>query len=147
LKGLRKKSIKEFFREYIINSKDSNARLAVSVALGLFIGVTPIWGWQIVTTFGLAHLFKLNKFVAVSASNISLPPVLPFIIFVSYVLGGWAMGVKMSNLHYIHGLGFQWIKENLIQYLLGSLILGFLLAIVLGPLTYLLLALFRKKNV
>ena len=146
-KGLRKKSIREFFMEYVVNSQDSNSKLAMSVALGLFIGVTPIWGWQIVTTFGLAHLFKLNKFVAVTVSNISLPPMLPFIIFLSYLLGGWVMGVEMSNLHYIHGLGFQWIKENLIQYLLGSLILGSLLSLVLGPVTYILLTVFRKKHV
>jgi len=146
-KGLRKKSIREFFMEYIINSKDSNAKLAISVALGLFIGVTPIWGWQIVTTFGLAHLFKLNKFVAVTASNISLPPMLPFIIFLSYLLGGWVMGVNISNLPYVHGLGLQWIKENLVQYLLGSLILGFMLSLALGPVTYLLLTVFRKKHV
>ena len=146
-KGLRKKSIREFFMEYVVNSQDSNSKLAMSVALGLFVGVTPIWGWQIVTTFGLAHLFKLNKFVAVTFSNISLPPMLPFIIFLSYMLGGWVMGVEMSNLHYIHGLGFQWIKENLIQYLLGSLILGFLLSLVLGHVAYILLTVFRKKHV
>ena len=107
----------------------------------------PIWGWQMLAAFGLARLFKLNKFVAVASSNISLPPMLPFIIFLSYLLGGWAMGVSASNLSYIPGLGLQWIKENLIQYLLGSIILGFMLTVVLGPFTYLLLSIFRKRNV
>ncbi|MEI6683630.1 MAG: DUF2062 domain-containing protein [Bacteroidota bacterium] len=145
-RGLRKKTIREFFMEYVVNSTDSNAKLAFSVALGLFMGVTPIWGWQIVTTFGLAHLLKLNKFVAVTVSNISLPPVMPFIIFLSYWMGGLVMGVKMSNLHYTQGLGLHWIKENLVQYLLGSLTFGALLAAVIGPLTYLLLSAFRKKG-
>ena len=146
-KGLRKKSLKEFFMEYIVNSNDSNATLAKSVALGLFIGVTPIWGWQIVTTFGLAHLFKLNKFVAVSASNISLPPMLPFIIFLSYIIGGWILGIDGSNLKYSPGMSLQWIKENLVQYLIGSLILGSVLSVVFGPISYILLRLFRKQHV
>jgi len=145
-RDLRKRSVREFFMEYIVNSTDSNAKLAFSVALGLFMGVTPIWGWQIVTTFGLAHLLKLNKFVAVTVSNISLPPVMPFIIFLSYWLGGLVMGVKMSNLHYTQGPGLQWIKENLVQYLLGSITFGLLLAAVMGPLTYLLLSVFRKEK-
>jgi len=145
-RGLRKKSIREFFNEYILNSSDSNAKLAFSIALGLFMGVTPIWGWQIITTFSLAHLLRLNKFVAVTASNISLPPMLPFVIFLSYFLGGWIMGVKTSNLHYIHGLGLQWIKDNLLQYLIGSLVLGLLLALVFGTVSYFLLAIFRKKD-
>ncbi|MCX6268438.1 MAG: DUF2062 domain-containing protein [Bacteroidetes bacterium] len=144
-KGLRKKSVREFFMEYIVNSNDSNAKLAKSIALGLFIGVTPIWGWQIVTTLGLAHLFKLNKFVAVTASNISLPPMLPFIIFLSYMIGGLAMGVNMSNMNYSPGLSLHWIKENLVQYLIGSLMLGILLVLVFGPISYFLLHSFRKK--
>ncbi len=147
IRGIRKKSIREFFREYIVNSKDTNANLAKSVALGLFIGVAPIWGWQIVTTLGLAHLLRLNKFVAVSASNISLPPMLPFVIFLSYLIGGWVMGAKVSHIQYSEGMGLQWIRENLVQYLLGSIVFGIVLAAVFGPIAYLLLHLFRKKHV
>ncbi|HNY02635.1 MAG TPA: DUF2062 domain-containing protein [Bacteroidales bacterium] len=145
-KGLRKKSLRDFYTEYIVNSQDSNTKLAMSVALGLFIGVTPIWGWQIVATFGLAHVFKLNKFVAVTASNISLPPLLPFIIFISYMLGGWVLGANVSGIHYEHGFGLQWIKENLVQYLVGSILLATLLAAAFGPLSYFLLKIFRKGN-
>jgi glycosyltransferase involved in cell wall biosynthesis len=145
--ALRKKSLREFFAENIINSEDSNAKLAKSVALGLFIGVTPIWGWQIVTTIGLAHLLRLNKFVAVTASNISLPPMLPFVIFLSYLIGGWVLGANVSNMQYSSGLGLQWIRENLVQYVIGSLILGIMLAVVFGPVSHLLLHLFRKKHV
>ncbi len=146
-KGLRKKSLREFFMEYIVNSQDSNAKLAKSVALGLFIGVTPIWGWQILTTIGLAHLFKLNKFVAVTTSNISLPPMLPFVIFFSYIIGGWVLGANTSEMNYHSDIGLQWMKENLVQYLTGSLILGLVLSLTLGPVTYLLLRYFRKKHV
>ncbi len=72
---------------------------------------------------------------------------LPFIIFLSYMIGGWTMGTNVANLKYSPGLGLNWIKENLLQYLVGSLLLGLLLAVVLGPVTYLLLCLFRKKHV
>lgn len=144
--SLRKKSIREFFVEYIVNSRDSNAKLALSVALGLFIGVAPIWGWQILTTIGLAHVFKLNKFVAVTVSNISLPPMLPFVIFLSYLLGGVVMGVEVASVTYSPGLGLEWIKENLLQYLIGSILLGCTLAMVLGPVTYVLLRIFRKNH-
>jgi glycosyltransferase involved in cell wall biosynthesis len=145
--GLRKKSVKEFIMQYIVNSEDSNAKLAKSIALGLFIGVTPIWGWQIVTTLGLAHVFKLNKFVAVTASNISLPPMMPFVIFLSYIMGGWVLGINTSLTHDSSSLGLQWIKENLLQYVTGSVILGGMLAVVFGPVSYVLLNFFRKKNV
>lgn len=147
LKSLRKKSFKELFTEYIVNSGDSNLNLALSVSLGLFIGVMPIWGWQMMAAFGLAQAFKLNKFIAVAASNISIPPMLPLIIFLSYIAGGWILGLNTSGIAYDSAIGLHWIKENLIQYLIGSLILGVGMVLVLGPITYILLSLFRKKNV
>jgi len=145
-KNLRKTSVRQFFRDYIVNNEDSNSKLAKSVALGLFMGVTPIWGWQIVTTIGLAHLLRLNKVVAVTASNISLPPLLPIILFLSYFMGGLVLGSNISGLNYDQGIGFQWIKENISQYLIGSLIFGALLSSVLGFFAYILLSIFRKKQ-
>lgn len=146
IKSLRKRSMKELFTEYVVNSKDSNLSLTLSVSLGLFIGVMPIWGWQMMAAFALAQLFRLNKFIAVAASNISIPPILPLIIFASYMAGGWILGLNTDGIRYDSGMGLHWIKENLIQYLIGSLVLGVALVAVMGPVTYVLLTLFRKKN-
>jgi len=62
-KGLRKKSFREIIREYVINSEDSNSKLAWSVTLGIFIGVSPFWGWQMVVAVSLAHFMRLNRFL------------------------------------------------------------------------------------
>lgn len=145
-RGLSGKSLKQFVKEYLISSNDSNARLATSVALGLFIGVAPIWGWQILTAIGLSHLFKLNKFVTVTASNISLPPMLPFIIFFSYIAGGWILGNPSGNISFNASISFDWIKENILQYVIGSFFLGFLLASVFGPVTFFVLQQLRKER-
>jgi glycosyltransferase involved in cell wall biosynthesis len=145
-RGLSGKSLKQFVKEYLISSNDSNARLAVSIALGLFIGVTPIWGWQILTAIGLSHLFKLNKFVTVTASNISLPPMLPFIIFFSYMAGGWILGSPSGNISFDASINFNWIKENILQYVVGSFFLGILLAAVFGPISFFFLQRLRKER-
>ena len=145
-KGLRKKSFREIIREYVINSDDSNAKLAWSVVLGIFIGVSPFWGWQMVAAVTLAHFFRLNKFIALVASNISIPPIIPIILFCSYAAGGIVLGDELSNLVYTSGITFQWIKQNLIQYILGSFVFGAVLAPVTGLTTYILLLLFRKRE-
>jgi glycosyltransferase involved in cell wall biosynthesis len=144
-KSLRKKSFKGFIKEYVVDSNDSNIRLSLSVALGLFVGITPFWGWQMIIAFGVAYLLKLNKFLTVAASNISLPPLLPFIIFLSYLAGGIVMGVE-NNLSFSSGINFEWIKHNLLQYIVGSFVLGIITAIALGAITFLLLEIFRKKK-
>jgi uncharacterized protein (DUF2062 family) len=38
---------------------------------------------------GLAHVFRLNKPVALLASNISIPPMMPFILYGGLALGHW----------------------------------------------------------
>ena len=145
-KGLRGKSFKQIIREYLIDSSDSNSKLAWSVVLGLFIGVSPFWGWQLVVAVSLAHLLKLNKFIALVSSNISLPPLIPVILFISYMIGGWVLGSDTSSLEYSSSISFEWIKDNLIQYIAGSFVFGAILAPVTGLIVYILLVLFRKKK-
>jgi glycosyltransferase involved in cell wall biosynthesis len=144
-KSLKKKSIRGFIKEYVVDSNDSNSKLSWSVALGLFVGLTPFWGWQLMIAFGVAYLFKLNKFITVAASNISIPPILPFLLILSYFTGGLVLGLE-TKLSSGSGINLEWIKHNLLQYVVGSFILGVIFAIVFGLLTFLLLEIFRKKR-
>jgi len=145
-RDLRKKSMKQFIREYVLDSNDSNTKLAISIAIGLFIGVTPIWGWQMMVAFGIAHMLKLNKFVTLAAANISLPPLVPLILFLSYFSGGLILGMGTSHMNYHSGLTLGWVKHNLFQYIIGSFILGLCLALVFGVSSYILLRIFRKRR-
>ena len=45
--------------------------------LGIFMGIVPIWGYQMLATLFLAHVLKLNKVIAIVAANISIPPMIP----------------------------------------------------------------------
>ena len=145
-KTLRKKSFRAFIQEYFIDSSDSNSKLASSVAIGMFVGVTPVWGFQMLLAFGIAYLFRLNKFVTVAASNISLPPMLPFIIFLSYICGGIVIGNTINGLNFSNGMTLEWVKSNFIQYLIGSVIFGIILALISGAITYFLLESFRNQK-
>jgi glycosyltransferase involved in cell wall biosynthesis len=145
-KTLRTKSFKGFIQEYFINSSDSNEKLAGSVAIGMLVGVTPIWGFQMLLAFGIAYFFRLNKFVTIAASNISLPPMLPVIIFLSYLSGGLVMGNSSDGFNFSNGITLAWVQKNFIQYIIGSFIFGIILALVSGTITYLLLQSFRKQK-
>ena len=145
--ALRKKSIRKFIQEYVINSSDSNMKIAVSVTVGVFIGIIPVWGFQMLVAFGIAYFLKFNKFVTVAASNISMPPMLPLILFLSYITGGLLIGYNKHPLKYSSGITLEWVKENLVQYLVGSIVFGIIAAVVLGMITYFLLRIFRKPQV
>jgi glycosyltransferase involved in cell wall biosynthesis len=147
VKALRKKSIRKFIQEYVVKSKDSNMKIASSVTIGVFIGIIPVWGFQMLVAFGIAYWLKLNKFVAVAASNISIPPILPLILFLSYITGGLIIGYSKNTVNYSSAMTVEWIKGNIVQYLVGSVVFGILAAIVLGTITYFLLRIFRKPQI
>jgi len=147
IRKLNKKSIQEFFRTQITQNKEPNIKITFAVMLGLFMGVAPVWGYQMIIAFALAHILKLNKVIVLVTSNISIPPMIPIIIFASFKTGGFFVEANKLNLRYSSGLSLDLIKDNFIQYIVGSLVFGVILAIVFGIITYILLLIFRKKTV
>ncbi len=145
IRKLNKKNIQEFFRTQITQNKEPNSSITFAVMLGLFMGVAPVWGYQMIIAFALAHILKLNKVIVLVASNISIPPMIPFIIYGSFKMGGLFIESNKLNIVFDKGLSLDLIKDNLIQYIIGSLAFGITLAIIFGFIIYLLLVIFRKR--
>lgn len=148
-RNLKKKSARDFFREYILNSKETNAQITFAIMLGLFIGVAPLWGYQIVLILFFCTLLKLNKVIALVAGHISIPPMIPIILYASYWLGGLLLYGKGGGNSPLLGsqMTFADVKENLFQYVVGSFALGIVLAVVFGLIFYILLTIFRKNGI
>ena len=81
----RKQTLHEIFSE----NAHEPGRLAFAVGLGLFFGIVPLWGVQMATVALVAHKLRLNKAIALVASNISIPPIAPFIIGLGLIIGHW----------------------------------------------------------
>lgn len=137
IRNFKKKSFKRFIKEDVLESDGSNRTKAFSVALGVFIGFSPLWGFHTVLTISLAVLFKLNKVLAFVASNVSIPPFIPFIIAASLFLGAPFVGGN-SNI-FSQELNFDLVKNNLLQYLIGSTILSVSMSILSGVAVFLFL--------
>ncbi len=69
------------------NEHDSPARLAAAVALGLFVGIVPVYGVQTPICVGLASILRVNRLVAVGAAQVSNPLFAPFLIAAGIALG------------------------------------------------------------
>jgi len=138
----RTQDIKQLLWESITDKEKTNLEQALSVALGIFIGISPLWGYHILLTLTLAHFFKLNRILALLACNISIPPMTPLVILLSYNMGGLLVGGANSTTK--EGLNWKFIEENLLQYIVGSISLATLAALVIGIISYVLLVIFRK---
>jgi glycosyltransferase involved in cell wall biosynthesis len=141
----KKKGFKKFFLEDILESSDSNFKKSAAIALGIFIGISPFWGFQTILLFTFAALFKLNKVIAYLASNVSFPPFIPFVIYGSLKMGSYFVS-NDAPLILDSSITLDDIQKNATQYIVGSLILASVLALSVGLLSYLLLTAFSSKK-
>lgn len=130
IRNFKKKSFKRFIKEDVLESDGSNRTKAFSVALGVLVGFSPFWGFHTLLTISLAVLFKLNKVLAFIASNVSIPPFIPFIIAASLFLGAPFVGGNSNILS--QEFNFDLVKNNLLQYLIGSAILSVTMSLISG---------------
>jgi uncharacterized protein (DUF2062 family) len=110
------------------------------------MGIVPIWGFQLVVAIALSILFRLNKALVIVAANISIPPMIPLVIFLSHLTGKIWMGENAQSISFSDEITLQFIHNNVIQYFSGAITLSVIAGIVFGIVTYLMLKLFKKRQ-
>ena len=144
---VNKEKIKRILNDHFLSPHYSAQVNAFSVAFGIFMGIIPIWGFQLIAAISLAILFDLNKPLVIIAANISIPPMIPVIIFASFKTGALWMGHNAMSIGFSRSISLDSIKENLWQYIYGSVTLAVLAGAFLGLLTFIVLKLSDKKRV
>lgn len=134
-RNLKRKGLKRFITEDFLHNHDSPRKKALSIALGVFIGLSPLWGFHTVLVIFLAILFNLNKAIAFAFSNVSIPPLIPFVLYASTLMGNFVLGEHMEYSLSDFSRNFEFFK-NLRTYIIGSFSLAFLTAICFGLLGY-----------
>lgn len=145
LRMLTWENIKKFFDKHIIHSSDSNMRMAAAMGWGIFCGIIPIWGYQMVIAGVTAHFMRLNKVVAIVFSNISIPPMIPFILYGSMVMGAWMLG--MDNIFSLENVSFDNVFESLTQYIVGSVSLAAVAGLAVFAISFLTMVVCKRKRV
>ncbi len=115
----------------------SPARQAWSVALGLFIGATPLFGLHLAMSMGLGWAFRLNRLKIYLAANISNPVIAPFLVTAELQVGSW-----LRRGHFYTTFGFAGVRPLAVtaDLAIGTLVVGCALAVAGGLLTYSVLA-------
>lgn len=149
-----KNDLKKIFMEQITAHNESDEKLSFTLGFGVFMGIVPIWGFQMLVAFFLAQLMKLNKTLVIIAANISLPPLIPFILIGSYWVGGLIVGnsnmkVIIDNFKYVvkgeYRTFFNEMGQSIYQYVIGAFILAVTLGVITFFISYLTIKLTKKK--
>ncbi|MCH5690272.1 DUF2062 domain-containing protein [Niabella sp. W65] len=94
-KFYKNKNWKQELRQMLLKPGESDFQKANAIAFGGFMGIIPIWGFQLLVGVFLAHLLRLNKGLFVLAAHVSVAPMIPVIVF---------SAIKWANLSWEPGL-------------------------------------------
>lgn len=141
-----RKDGRQALHELITNPHETNRTKAVSVGFGVFMGIVPIWGFQMMVALALSFVFRLNKIIVLVAANISIPPMIPLILYLSHLTGKIWMGSAAVDISFDKELTISTLRESFIQYVLGSITLATASGIFFGIATYLFLKVFKGKK-
>lgn len=128
------------------NPGESDKLKAISVGFGVFMGIVPIWGFQLVVAIALSILFRLNKALVIVAANISIPPMIPLVIYLSHLTGKIWMGENAQSISFSDEITLALIHNNAVQYFSGAITLSIVAGLVFGIVTYLMLKIFKKQK-
>lgn len=142
LRSLTRERIANFFDRHLWHAEDSNARMAAAMGWGIFCGIIPLWGYQMIFAVATAHLMRLNKVVALVFSNVSIPPMIPFILFGSLWMGATLLSEEIA--FSFREVDFQLVADFLKQYLVGSLALATVLGVAVALVGWLLMVLCKR---
>lgn len=136
--------IRTFIYRNLLHSNESNIRMALSIGWGVFCGIIPVWGWQTVFAGISAHFLRLNKLIAIAASNISIPPMIPLILYGSFAAG--SIVLHTDNPVCLHDISFADTGKFLAQYVAGSIILALAAGSAVTAISWIIMKICRRDT-
>jgi glycosyltransferase involved in cell wall biosynthesis len=137
----RKDGWKALYEQAFKDPNESRQKKALSIAFGIFMGIVPVWGFQLAIGIPLSIFFRMNKALFLIAANISIFPITPIIWALSLLTGKIILGYDDWTLNW-GDTTLEQFKEAGIAFFLG----GTVLAIVASLLAYLLSIILIKKG-
>ena len=76
----------------IIRLNDSPESIATGASIGFFVGMLPVYGFQMMIAFAVAAVARVNKVAAVLPAWITNPLTIPPLLFIQYQVGKLLVG-------------------------------------------------------
>lgn len=126
---------------YILNLEDAPHQIALGFALGVFIAFSPWMGLHTISALALAAMLRMSNLIVLTGTLVNNPWTIAFVYGGSLYVGRWILreGGPVLSLPPQGDLLMQGVweaaKGNLLPFLVGTSLLGAIMAI----LSYLLL--------
>jgi uncharacterized protein (DUF2062 family) len=158
------KRLRDFFIYRVLHVDDTPHRIALGVAIGMFVTWTPTIGFQMILTVLICWLVRANKAVGVPFVWLSNPLTIVPIYYPNYVVGCWFVGGDFADFDFIEAMTRElpagwWAKiiawwSNMGQALwrvfvplwVGSIIVGLIIGVMTYPLVYWAVVAYRRHR-
>lgn len=139
-----KQRLKKFLTSDFDIKHESNEKVAAAIAVGVLVGILPIWGFQMMVGVAIAQFFGLNRLVVLATSNISLPPMIVGVLYGSYLCGCLIFedvpSITMDK------ISMDIMLASGMCYFVGAIIFAIISAVIAYIISFLLLHLLRRKT-
>jgi uncharacterized protein (DUF2062 family)/SAM-dependent methyltransferase len=102
-------------------------RLGAAVAVGILVGCSPFFGLHFWIGLGLSFLFRLNKVAVLLGSQVSIPPLAPFLGFASVQVGALLLSGETVELTVddfaVNNLP-ELLRHFLLNWIVGGIVVG-----------------------
>lgn len=134
--------------QLILNVKDTPHRISIAFALGIFIGMSPLFGIHTLLGLALAYVFRLNKLVTIVGVYITNP----WTIIPIYTFSTW-IGAKCIGMNRIlpdidwRNITFSTVMKDLGPLLMPFIVGTVLISILSSALSYIIIYhLLKRRN-
>lgn len=143
-----KRKIRNFYNTFIC-LKGEPRKIAIGMAIGVFVGITPTIPFHTLLSSGLIFISRQNLTAALIGNWISNPITIPVIYFAEYEIGRYLLGWSQYRL-LLDDLSIQALLragwEIFFPLLLGGLILAPLFAVPAYFITHKAVVAIRKRG-
>lgn len=150
---------REFFVHNILHADDPPHRIALGVAIAMFVTFTPTIGFQMGLVFALCWFLKANKLVGLPLVWISNPATIVPIYYPCLWLGAFLLGEPRKNFRWfkckLAEVPDEWLskvrffggelKDIAIELWLGCIVIGGILGVLSYYITYSLVYTYRMR--
>ncbi len=126
------KALFKSLKEFIIQPGLPPERIALSFAIGMFIGTAPLFGTHTLLIIALVSFFKnLHRVIMLSASQITFPLWAGLIYWIEYEVGrNLVPGIPQLSKESFNDLSFRILEQFFYPLFVGWLTFGLFLAIL-----------------
>jgi len=146
-KEIRLKRLFRYIYLKLVRTNDTPPKVALGVAIGVFLGIFPTFGVGLILAYFLAWLLKANKASAILGGLIMNPITTPFFWSISALIGAAIIGGKREIIlnELKTGKIFKAIGHSFLAYIIGNLIISLIFAIISYYIVFKILEKRKKK--